>query len=32
MRKLIKSGCESPPTYKLMGYASREDWVNAGCP
>jgi hypothetical protein len=32
MRKPIKSGCESPPTYKLMGYASREDWVNAGCP
>jgi hypothetical protein len=32
MKKPIKSGCESPPTYKLMGYASREDWVNAGCP
>ena len=32
MRKPIKSGCESPPTYKLMGYTSREDWVNAGCP
>ena len=32
MRKPIKSGCESPPTYKLMGFASREDWVNAGCP
>jgi len=32
MRKPIKSGCESPPTYKLMGYANREDWVNAGCP
>jgi hypothetical protein len=32
MRKPIKSGCESPPTYKLMGYSSREDWVNAGCP
>lgn len=32
MKKPIKSGCESPPTYKLMGYTSREDWVNAGCP
>ena len=32
MKKPIKSGCDSPPTYKLMGFESREAWVKAGCP
>ncbi|NBU70885.1 MAG: hypothetical protein EBS53_05450 [Bacteroidetes bacterium] len=32
MKKSIKSGCDSPPTYKLMGFESREAWVKAGCP
>jgi hypothetical protein len=30
--KGIYDGCESPPTYKLMGFTTREDWVKAGCP
>ena len=25
-------GCESPPTYKLMGFESLSDWVDAGSP
>ena len=32
MKKPIKSGCESPPTYKLAGFNTHADWVNAGCP
>jgi len=26
------NSCYSPPTYKVMGFARREDWVKAGCP
>jgi hypothetical protein len=32
MKKPIKSGCESPPTYKLAGFNTHNDWVEAGCP
>jgi len=32
MKKPIKSGCESPPTYKLAGFNTHSDWVEAGCP
>jgi hypothetical protein len=32
MKKPIKSGCESPPTYKLAGFSTHSDWVEAGCP
>jgi hypothetical protein len=32
MKKPIKSGCESPPTYKLAGFNTHAEWVNAGCP
>ena len=32
MKKPIKSGCESPPTYKLAGFNTHSEWVNAGCP
>jgi hypothetical protein len=32
MKKPIKSGCESPPTYKLAGFSTHGEWVNAGCP
>ena len=32
MKKLIKSGCESPPTYKIMGFQTLEAWEKAGCP
>jgi uncharacterized protein YdaU (DUF1376 family) len=32
MKKPIKSGCESPPTYKLAGFNTHADWVEAGCP
>jgi hypothetical protein len=31
MKKII-SQCESLPTYKVMGFATREAWVKAGCP
>jgi hypothetical protein len=27
-----RNSCYSPPTYKVMGFARREDWVKAGCP
>jgi len=27
-----RNSCYSPPTYKVMGYKCREDWVKAGCP
>jgi hypothetical protein len=27
-----KSSCDSPPLYRVMGYASYSDWQNAGCP
>ena len=26
------NSCYSPPTYKVMGFKRREDWVKAGCP
>lgn len=26
------NSCYSPPTYKVMGFKCREDWVKAGCP
>jgi len=32
MKKPIKSGCESPPTYKLAGFNTHAEWVEAGCP
>ena len=32
MKKPIKSGCESPPTYKIMGFQTLEAWEKAGCP
>jgi len=32
MKPAVKSQCESLPTYKVMGFATREDWVKAGCP
>jgi hypothetical protein len=32
MKKPIKSGCESPPTYKLAGFSTHSEWVEAGCP
>jgi hypothetical protein len=32
MKKPIKSGCESPPTYKLAGFNTHNEWVEAGCP
>ena len=32
MKKPIKSGCESPPTYKLAGFNTHSEWVEAGCP
>jgi hypothetical protein len=32
IKKPIKSGCESPPTYKLAGFNTHSDWVEAGCP
>jgi hypothetical protein len=32
MKKPIKSGCESPPTYKLAGFSTHGEWVEAGCP
>lgn len=32
MKKPIKSGCESPPRYKLWGYTTYQEWMNAGCP
>ena len=32
MKKSIKSGCESPPTYKIMGFQTLEAWEKAGCP
>jgi len=32
MKKIHKSGCESPPTYKLAGFNTHAEWVNAGCP
>lgn len=32
MKKPIKSGCESPPTYKLAGFSTHGEWVKAGCP
>lgn len=31
MKKIV-SQCESLPTYKVMGFATREAWVKAGCP
>ena len=27
-----RNSCYSPPTYKVMGFKCREDWVKAGCP
>jgi hypothetical protein len=27
-----RNSCYSPPTYKLAGFATREAWVQAGCP
>jgi len=32
MKSKIVSQCESLPTYKVMGFATREAWVKAGCP
>jgi hypothetical protein len=32
MKKIHKSGCESPPTYKLAGFNTHSEWVEAGCP
>lgn len=32
MKKTIKSGCESPPSYKLAGFATFSEWSEAGCP
>lgn len=32
MKPAVRSQCESLPTYKVMGFATREDWVKAGCP
>lgn len=32
MKKIHKSGCESPPTYKLAGFSTHGEWVEAGCP
>ena len=31
MKKIV-SQCESLPTYKVMGFTTREAWVKAGCP
>lgn len=30
--KPTRSQCESLPTYKVMGFATHEAWVKAGCP
>lgn len=27
-----RNSCYSPPTYKVAGFSTREDWVTAGCP
>lgn len=32
MKPTQRSQCESLPTYKVMGFKTREDWVEAGCP
>jgi hypothetical protein len=32
MKTKVVSQCESLPTYKVMGFATREAWVKAGCP
>ncbi|NBW17176.1 MAG: hypothetical protein EBR82_55280 [Caulobacteraceae bacterium] len=32
MKPVVRSQCESLPTYKVMGFATHSDWVKAGCP
>lgn len=32
MKPAPRSQCESLPTYKVMGFATHEAWVKAGCP
>lgn len=32
MKPIVRSQCESLPTYKMMGFKTREAWVEAGCP
>lgn len=32
MKKAIKSGCESLPSYKLAGFETFAEWAKAGCP
>jgi hypothetical protein len=32
MKPAPRSQCESLPTYKVMGFATRDEWVKAGCP
>lgn len=32
MKPAVRSQCESLPTYKVMGFKTREAWVEAGCP
>ena len=31
-KKGMYDGCESPPTYRLLGFESMAKWVEAGCP
>ena len=32
MKKAIRSGCESLPSYKLAGFETFAEWSKAGCP